>query len=105
MQLLNVQIAFSLNRDWLGLADQINYFFLSGAGNSFLNAINDKDTREMTEFLSVYTYVFGKQTCSLFMEELYFHVIRTLLDRVSQAYEAKLCYCIHFLLISQVAVC
>lgn len=54
----------------------------------------------MTEFLSVYTYVFGKQTCSLFMEELYFHVISTLLNRVSQADEAKLCYCIHFLLIS-----
>lgn len=101
MQLYNVQIAFSLNRDWLGLADQINYFFLSGAGHSFLNAIkNNKDTREMTEFPSVYTYVFGKQTCSLFMEELYFHVISTLLNRVSQADEAKLCYCIHFLLIS-----
>lgn len=54
----------------------------------------------MTEFLSVYAYVFGKQTCSLFMEELYVHVISTLLNRASQAYEAKLCYCIHFLLIS-----
>lgn len=68
MQLQNVQIAFSLNRDWLGFADQINYFFLSGAGNCFLNTMkNNKDTREMTGFLRVYTYVFEKQTYSLFM--------------------------------------
>lgn len=35
---------------------------------AFPNSLkNNKDTREMTEFLSVYTYVFGKLTQSLFM--------------------------------------